>query len=1066
MKAVKIGIMSLITLFFGLNLYAQVYGWPWAAQSSGTGYANGYSIATDGFGNSYVTGSFSGTEAFGSTTLITYNSWDIFVAKADVNGNWLWAKQAGGSGWNFGLGISVDSAGNCYVTGECPSNAIFGTISLTGNDGQVAFIAKLDNNGNWLWVQQTIGVDCRGSSIALDGNDNIYVTGSYYDNNSFGNTTLLSIGSQDIFVAKLDSSGNWIWAKQAGGSNYDHCYGIAVGSNGNIFITGYIVDSANFGNITLTCCGETDIFVAKLSSNGDWIWAKHGGGLDGDRGYDIAVDSLGNSYVTGCFFGSASFGNITLTGNGSREVFIAKLDNNGNWLWVNHPVDTFDGCGKGIAVDDFGNSYVTGCFSGNGSFGSSTLFNAGIHDIFIAKLDSSGNWLWADRAGGAGYDEGNDIACDNYGDSFTTGFYSDNAIFGGTTLINEGYDAVFIAKHASASMQVLSPNGGEVWSKWQEFSVYWNPPNFFSLINIWFSCDGGVSWVPLNYVPVDSSLGHFRSFSPVPPEILTEQCLIRLVTAAYPVVVLDESDSFFALVSETNTPLAQLHILSPDEPNMKLQTGRAYEINWDIWLPNSVNYVDLAISDDWGLDWYPLAFHIPAYQTTYTIEIPFTKSNSCYLRISDSYDPNRYDWSNNNFSVCALFLTQPNGYEVWEYNSQRIISWNSQFVSRVKIQYSPDLGNTWITIVEDLDASLGCYNWTTPNLTSSQCLVRIGEVGYDEIFAVSEVPFSIISDPVAPLADFIANILSGLEPLAVQFTDLSTPGTGGITAWHWDFGDGGTSSEQNPLYTYYDPGVYSVSLTVEGLFGLEETELKTDYITVIPSVPEIELLSATAFNFGVVYLGDVSPAQTIEVKNTGGAALNIESVSFTAGTSAFSLIDTALPIVLQTDESAVLNVVFTPTTSGAVSDSIYIHSDAVNLPVLAIGLRGTGQYVPPAAVAPPTVQIVGNDAIISWEAVTETIYGSPITPDGYIVLYNETPYEDANYYYFLNFVPTTSYTHPYVALFREAMFYRVVAVNFYRESEREAVAGLRSGERIIWKDLKDMMQGLRSSSSQ
>ena len=339
-----------------------------------------------------------------------------------------------------------------------------------------------------------------------------------------------------------------------------------------------------------------------------------------------------------------------------------------------------------------------------------------------------------------------------------------------------------------------------------------------------------------------------------------------------------------------------------------------------------------------------------------------------------------------------------------------------------------------------------------------------------DINDVSDQAFTITALIQPPTVQFVADITSGLEPLSVQFTDESIPGTGNITSWLWDFGSGDSSTEQHPLtvpYVYQDPGVYSVSLTVTNAADSSTCHFREDYIEVIARVPDIELLSAESMSYGVVYLGDTSAAQSIEIKNAGTAPLNIETVSYLAGTSAFSLIDTSLPIVLAPDETAILNVVFAPLASGAVSDSIYIHSDADNMPVLAIGLRGTGEYVPPAAVGAPAVQILGNDAIITWEAVTETIYGSPITPDGYIVLYNETPYEDANYYYFLNFVPETSYTHTFVALFRPSMFYRVVAVKFYRESEREAVAGPRNGEdRITWKVLKERMQGLHRNSRQ
>ncbi|MCK9334752.1 MAG: SBBP repeat-containing protein, partial [Candidatus Cloacimonetes bacterium] len=179
MKALKIGIVSLIAMFLGFHLFAQTEDWLWAKQVGGTSNDEGRSIATDSNGNSYVTGSFEGIAVFGSTTLTSSGNTDIFIAKLGCNGNWLWATKAGGPGSDIGYGIAVD------------------------------------------------------------GNGNSYVTGCFRDNASFGSTTINSSGNTDIFVAKIDSNGNWLWAQKAGGSSSDYGYGIAVDSSGNSYVTGY-----------------------------------------------------------------------------------------------------------------------------------------------------------------------------------------------------------------------------------------------------------------------------------------------------------------------------------------------------------------------------------------------------------------------------------------------------------------------------------------------------------------------------------------------------------------------------------------------------------------------------------------------------------------------------------------------------------------------------------------------------------------------------------------------------------------------------------------------------------
>jgi len=435
-----------------IALFAQNEDWFWAKKAGGTSYDNGLSIAIDANENSYVTGYFSGSATFGTTTLTSSSEYysDIFVAKLDNNSNWLWVKQAGGTNWDYGYGIAVDANGNSYVTGYFYNSATFGTTTLTSSGYADIFVAKLDSSGNWLWAKQAGGASFDyGYGIAVDDNGNSYITGVFEEIATFGTTTLTSSGYEDIFVAKLDSNGNWLWVKQAGGTGWDdYGRGIAVDANGNSYVTGYFWDSATFGTTTLTSSGNSDIYVAKLDCNGNWLWAKQAGGTGWDDGYSIAVDANGSSYVTGFFMESATFGTTTLTSSSEyySDIFVAKLDSSGNWLWVKQAGGTDYDCGYGIAVDANGNSYITGCFNYIATFGTTTLTSSGSTDIFIAKLDSSSNWLWVNQAGGTIDDGGRSIAVDANGNSYVTGYFEESATFGTTTLISSGYEDIFVAK--------------------------------------------------------------------------------------------------------------------------------------------------------------------------------------------------------------------------------------------------------------------------------------------------------------------------------------------------------------------------------------------------------------------------------------------------------------------------------------------------------------------------------------------------------------------------------------------------------------------------------------------
>ncbi|MDD3632303.1 MAG: SBBP repeat-containing protein [Candidatus Cloacimonetes bacterium] len=444
MKKTLLFVLLLLCTTF---IFAQIDVWLWAKKAGGTQDDEGYSIDIDSSGNSYVTGYFYGTASFGSTTLTSGGSNDIFVAKLDSSGNWLWAKKAGGTGSDYSCSIATDSSGNSFVTGYFYGTASFGSITLTSSGSADIFVAKLDSSGNWLGVQKAGGTSGdMGYSIATDSSGNSYVTGAFAGTASFGDINLTSSESYDIFVARLDSGGNWLWAQRAGGTSADYGFSIATDPSGNSYVTGYFQGTASFGDTNLTSSGSADIFVAKLDSNGNWLWAKQAGGIYDDEGRGIAIDSYGNSYVTGAFARTVSFGTTTLTSSGYVDIFVAKLDSDGNWLWAKQAGGTGFDFGYGIATKSSGYSHVTGKFQGTASFGSTTLTSSGNADIFVAKLDNSGNWLGAQKAGGTGIDDGQSIAIDSYGNSYVTGYFQRTASFGDINISSSGLYDIFVAK--------------------------------------------------------------------------------------------------------------------------------------------------------------------------------------------------------------------------------------------------------------------------------------------------------------------------------------------------------------------------------------------------------------------------------------------------------------------------------------------------------------------------------------------------------------------------------------------------------------------------------------------
>ena len=420
--------------------------WLWASGAGGSGADEATRIALDSSGNSYVAGYFTGTADFGGTTLSSAGSMDIFVGKLDPNGIWLWAKRAGGSMADDAYGVCTDNEGNVYVTGYFKSTAQFGSMSLTSNGAEDIFVAKLDTNGNWLWAVGAGGTGFDGGTRLIpDSNGDILVTGAYAGTASFGTLTLTGNTGYNVFVAKLDMYAEWVWVTQAVGSGNMYANDIAT-DGGNSYIIGGLNGTLTFGATTLSSTGSWDICLAKLDGDGNWVWVKKAGGTSEDAGYAISTDSNGYSLVTGYFRGFADFGTFHYTSVGDQDIFIARLDPSGNWLWARSAGGTGEEWGYGLTTDNSGNTYITGGFSESATFGMTQLTSNGSKDIYVANLDSGGNWHWAISAGAVDTDSGMSVSFDSNENLYIQGAYSTNMNLGPLALTNHGGFDAFIAK--------------------------------------------------------------------------------------------------------------------------------------------------------------------------------------------------------------------------------------------------------------------------------------------------------------------------------------------------------------------------------------------------------------------------------------------------------------------------------------------------------------------------------------------------------------------------------------------------------------------------------------------
>jgi hypothetical protein len=375
--------------------------------------------------------------------------------------------QAGGTGLDSGLDGAVTSDGGAVVTGAFVGTATFGSTILTSSGDRDVFVGKISSAGVWVWVTQAGGTGGDfGTAVAVTADGGAIITGAFVGTATFGSTTLTSSADADVFVAKISSNGAWVWATQTGGTGYHVGADVAATADGGAIITGEFADTASFGSTTLTSNGFSDVFVGKVSSAGAWVWAIGVGGTGEDYGRGAAVTVDGGAIVTGGFPGTATFGLTTLISNGSVDVFVGKISSAGAWVWVTQTGGTGFGISYGVAVVSDGGAIVTGQFDETASFGSTTLTSNADADVFVAKISSAGAWVWATQTGGTGYHAGGGVGVSSDGGAIVTGQFDETASFGSTTLTSNGDSDVFVGKMSSVGVWEWTTQIGDTGDDW------------------------------------------------------------------------------------------------------------------------------------------------------------------------------------------------------------------------------------------------------------------------------------------------------------------------------------------------------------------------------------------------------------------------------------------------------------------------------------------------------------------------------------------------------------------------------------------------------------------------
>jgi hypothetical protein len=367
---------------------AQIPGLTWVSSVGGAGNTSGGKIGLDAAGSVYTAGTFDNTTDFdpgaGVNNLTSAGNSDIYIQKLDAAGNYLWAIAFGGQGSDFVNSMDVDAAGNVYIAGMFSDTVDFdpgaGVNSIAAAGSYDGFYMKLDASGGLVWVRTTQGLNFESVEDIRAGASGIYITGYFTGTVDFdagaGVATQVSNGSTDGFIQKVDASGNFVWVRAVGGTGMDRGLKLVTDAADNVYVAGGFEATVDLdpgvGIANTTSSGGEDGFVLKLDGSGNTVFTRSFGGSAEEYITSMTMDISGNIFLGGGFFGTSDLdpgaGNYAVTSNGARDMFVSKLNASGNFVWAAAAGGSgYEHIGS-LSTDGAGNLYATGSFSGTIDF--------------------------------------------------------------------------------------------------------------------------------------------------------------------------------------------------------------------------------------------------------------------------------------------------------------------------------------------------------------------------------------------------------------------------------------------------------------------------------------------------------------------------------------------------------------------------------------------------------------------------------------------------------------------------------------------------------------------------
>ena len=421
----------------------------WTERFGGTNSEDCRAVAVDASSNIIVTGFYTGTTNLGGSNFGTFGFNDVFLAKYNIDGVHQWSASFGGSLFDQGMSVAVDGSGNVVLTGFFAGSVNFGGGNLVSAGGDDIFLAKYNASGAYQWSFRFGGTsNDHGLAVAADKSGNVLLTGYFQNTANFGGSNLVSAGSNDIFLAKFNASGVHQWSQRFGTGGIENGQGVAVDGSGNVLITGYYFGAnLNLGGSTLVNTGGEQVFLAKYDAAGVHQWSQSLGGTTSDFGNAVAVDKSGNVFLAGSFTGTAAFGGSNLVSAGGSDAFLAKYDAAGTHLWSQRFGGTGQDDAYAVAADGSRGVVLTGDFTASGNFGGGTITGGGGADIFVAKYDAAGVHQWSRGFGDTGIDVARGIAVNGPGNVVLAGNFTGTVDFGSGPLVGAGSGDLIVANY-------------------------------------------------------------------------------------------------------------------------------------------------------------------------------------------------------------------------------------------------------------------------------------------------------------------------------------------------------------------------------------------------------------------------------------------------------------------------------------------------------------------------------------------------------------------------------------------------------------------------------------------